>query len=182
MLRHLVDQLAGLGLEVEQGVGGMATAFRRGPPRRQFRPQSRSEFHCTTRCPPCAPRPRRAGAARAGMGRYPGASSPRPPRLTDLRDQLAGEVVVLGCPADEIHAPGRSAQVKARLCRSGGSLEGIDAALYAHPEFVDTVSLESLWMRRDRVRVFGSRSLSGAEQTPLLIASAADRRRPPRAR
>ena len=28
-------------------------------------------------------------------------------------------------------------------------------------------------MRRDRVRVFGSRSLSGAEQTPLLIARAA---------
>jgi metal-dependent amidase/aminoacylase/carboxypeptidase family protein len=100
--------------------------------------------------------------------------------LSDLREQLAGEVVLIGCPADEIHAPGTIERGGGKaLSVEAGLWEGIDAALYAHPEFVDTVSLESLWMRRDRLRVFGSRSLSGAEQTPLLTARAAiDAERP----
>src|SRR5438045_3584277 len=64
------------------------------------------------------------------------------------------------------------------LARVGLEVEG-EQALYAHPEFVNTVSLESLWMRRDRVTVFGSRSLSGAEQAPLTAARAAiDAERP----
>jgi metal-dependent amidase/aminoacylase/carboxypeptidase family protein len=100
--------------------------------------------------------------------------------LADLRDQLAGVVTVVGCPADEIHAPGtvRRGGGKA-LTVEAGLWDDIDAALYAHPEFVDTVSLESLWMRRHRLTVFGSRSLSGAEQTPLTAARAAvDAERP----
>jgi metal-dependent amidase/aminoacylase/carboxypeptidase family protein len=100
--------------------------------------------------------------------------------LSDLREQLAGQIIVMGCPADEIHAPGTIEYGGGKaLSVEAGLWEGIDAALYAHPEFVDTVSLESLWMRRDRLRVFGSRSLSGAEQMPMLTARAAiDAERP----
>src|SRR5207248_8535397 len=42
-----------------------------------------------------------------------------------------------------------------------------------HPDSINTVSLESLWMRRDRLTVFGSRSLGGAEQPPLVAARTA---------
>jgi metal-dependent amidase/aminoacylase/carboxypeptidase family protein len=100
--------------------------------------------------------------------------------LAELRQQMDGEVVVMGCPADEIHAPGtvRRGGGKA-LTVKAGLWDDIDAALYAHPEFVDTVSLESLWMRRDCVSVFGSRSLSGDQQAPLMAARAAiDAERP----
>ncbi len=81
---------------------------------------------------------------------------------------------MMGCPADEIHAPGTAARGGGKaLTAEAGLWDGIDAALYAHPEFIDTVSLQSLWMRRDRLRVFGSRSLSGGEQAPLATARAA---------
>ena len=171
--RHLVDLLAGLGLEVEQGVGGMATAFR--AVLRGGNSGRRVGLVCIYDAVPAVRADGRVEPVHScGHGPISGGVVAAAAALTDLRDQLAGEVVVLGCPADEIHAPetierggGKALSVEA------GLWEGIDAALYAHPEFVDTVSLESLWMRRDRVRVFGSRSLSGAEQTPLLVARAA---------
>src|SRR5262249_56673462 len=94
--------------------------------------------------------------------------------LADLRGRLAGSVVLLGCPADEIHAPGTIARGGGKaLSAEAGLWDELDAALYAHPEFIDTVSLESLWMRRDRVTVSGSRSLAGAEQVPTDAARAA---------
>jgi metal-dependent amidase/aminoacylase/carboxypeptidase family protein len=80
----------------------------------------------------------------------------------------------MGCPADEIHAPGTIERGGGKaLSVEAGLWDDIDAALYAHPEFIDTVSLESLWMRRDRVTVFGTRSLAGGEQAPLAAARAA---------
>ena len=43
-----------------------------------------------------------------------------------------------------------------------------DAALYDHPEFIDTVSQASLWMRRDTFVVAGTRSLrDDAAQPPI---------------
>ena len=89
--------------------------------------------------------------------------------LADHRDRLAGRVVVMGCPADEIHAPGTVAHGsgKARSAEAG-AWDDVDAALYAHPEYIDTVSQASLWMRRLEVRVAGTRSLvEGAEQATL---------------
>jgi metal-dependent amidase/aminoacylase/carboxypeptidase family protein len=94
--------------------------------------------------------------------------------LADLRDELPGTLVVFGCPADEIPAPltverGGGKAVSA----AAGLWDGIDAALYAHPEFVDTVFRRSRWMRRDRATVTGTRSLTGEVEAPLEAVAAA---------
>ncbi len=49
----------------------------------------------------------------------------------------------------------------------------MDAALYAHPEFIDTVSVESRWLRRATAIVPGSRVLASADQPPHAAAAAA---------
>jgi metal-dependent amidase/aminoacylase/carboxypeptidase family protein len=103
--------------------------------------------------------------------------------FADLRDQMAGSVVVFGSPADEIPAPltverGGGKAVSA----AAGLWDGIDAALYAHPEFEDTVFLRSRWMRRDRAMVTGTRSLAGEAEAPIeavLRAVAAVKALPP---
>jgi len=83
-------------------------------------------------------------------------------------------VTIVGCPADEIHAAGTMERGGGKaLTAAAGLWDGIDAVLYAHPEFIDTVTLQSLWMRRDRATVSGSRSLQGAGQPPLEAAAAA---------
>ncbi len=46
------------------------------------------------------------------------------------------------------------------LTAAAGVWDDCDAALYAHPEFIDTVSQASLWMRRDTFAVAGA--LAGA--------------------
>jgi metal-dependent amidase/aminoacylase/carboxypeptidase family protein len=81
----------------------------------------------------------------------------------------------MGCPADEIHAPGTVAlgSGKARSAEAG-AWDDVDAALYAHPEYIDTVSQASLWMRRLEVRVSGTRSLAeGVAQAPLDAVTSA---------
>jgi metal-dependent amidase/aminoacylase/carboxypeptidase family protein len=171
--RHLAELLGGLGLEVEVGVGGMATAFRA-----VLRGGSSGRTVGLVCLYDAVPTVRADGHVEpvhsCGHGPIAGGVIAAAAALSDLREQLAGEVLVIGCPADEIHAPGTIEHGGGKaLSVEAGLWNGIDAALYAHPEFVDTVSLESLWMRRDRLRVFGSRSLSGAEQTPLLTARAA---------
>ena len=66
----------------------------------------------------------------------------------------------MGCPADEIHAPATVARGGGKaISARAGAWAGIDAALYAHPEFLDTAWLESAWMRRDTARVYGLRDL-----------------------
>jgi metal-dependent amidase/aminoacylase/carboxypeptidase family protein len=177
--RHLSEVLAGLGLEVEEGVGGMETAFR--AVLRGGRPGRRVGLVCLyDAVPTVRPDGRVEPVHSCGHGPISGGVVAAAAALADLRDQLAGDLVVIGCPADEIHAPGTIERGGGKaLSAEAGLWEGIDFALYGHPEFVDTVSLESLWMRRDLVRVFGSRSLSGAEQAPLLAARAAiDAERP----
>jgi hypothetical protein len=170
---YLAEVLAGLGFEVQEGVGGMATAFRAAL--RGGRSGRTVGLVCIYDAVPAV---RPDGSVEplhsCGHGPISGGVVAAAAALSDLREQLAGEVVIMGCPADEIHAPGTLERGGGKaLSVEAGLWEGIDAALYAHPEFVDTVSLESLWMRRDRLRVFGSRSLSGAEQTPLVTARAA---------
>ncbi|MEZ4595783.1 MAG: M20/M25/M40 family metallo-hydrolase [Chloroflexota bacterium] len=99
------------------------------------------------------------------------------------RGTLAGTVVVMGCPADEIHAPGTVARGGGKaISARAGAWSGIDAALYAHPEFLDTAWLESAWMRRDTARVHGTRDLSDAaargELRSLVAAAEAAIERP----
>ena len=83
-------------------------------------------------------------------------------------------MVVIGCPSDEIHAPGTIARGGGKaLSAEAGLWDEVDAALYAHPEYIDTVSLESRWMQRATATVSGSRSLTTADQPPLEAALAA---------
>jgi metal-dependent amidase/aminoacylase/carboxypeptidase family protein len=89
--------------------------------------------------------------------------------LAGLRSELSGSIVVMGCPADEIHGPGTIAHGSGKaVSAEAGAWDDIDAALYVHPEYIDTVSQASLWMRRLTARVAGGRSLTdGVEQAPL---------------
>jgi metal-dependent amidase/aminoacylase/carboxypeptidase family protein len=91
--------------------------------------------------------------------------------LASLGDRLEGAIRVIGCPADEIHAPGSRTHGPGKLrTAEAGLWDDVDAALYAHPEFIDTVSLASRWMRREHVRVSGSRSLTEVPEAPLVAA------------
>ena len=170
---YLCDLFASAGLQVERGVAGMETAFRAtltgsGSGRTTglvclydavaaVRPDGRTEAVHS-----CGHGPIAGGVTGAALA------------LSQLRGSLAGSVVVIGCPADEIHAPGTIERGGGKaIGAEAGLWDGVDAALYAHPEFVDTVSLESRWMRRATATVAGSRSLGSADQPPLQAALSA---------
>jgi len=81
---------------------------------------------------------------------------------------LPGSVVVMGAPADEIAAPkvanwGGGGKA---ITAAAGVYDDLDAALYAHPEFVNTVSLQSRWLQRYRIRLSHARRLSQRGELP----------------
>lgn len=170
--RSVADRLEGAGFEVEREAGGMATAFRAqiggSAPGRTVglvclydavaavRPDGRVEpVHS------CGHGPIAGGVTAAALA------------LADRRDSLAGRLVVVGCPADEIHAPNTALRGGGKaLSVEAGLWDGVDAALYAHPEFVDTVSLRSRWMQRLGVLVGDRRRLDGEPEPPLRAAQA----------
>lgn len=169
----LAKTLAAGGLEVERGVGGMATSFRAtlagARPGRAVGLVALYDAVAAVR-----PDGSLEAVHSCGHGLIAGGVTAAALALGLLRDRLAGRVVVFGCPADEIHAPAAIARGGGKaLSVEAGLWEGIDAALYAHPEFIDTVSLASRWMRRDRMRVAGVRSLRDGEPQPPLDAAAA---------
>lgn len=156
---YLADVLERAGLEVERGAGGMPTAFRAGlaggrPGRHvgmvalydavpALRPDGTTQAVHS-----CGHGPLAAGVIAAALA------------LASRREEVAGRVTVFGCPADEIHAPGTIARGGGKaLSVEAGLWDDVDVALYAHPEFIDTVSQASLWMRRDRLLVAGRRTL-----------------------
>jgi metal-dependent amidase/aminoacylase/carboxypeptidase family protein len=170
---YLCDVLAAAGLEVERGVGGMDTAFR--ATLRGSRPGRTVGYVCLYDAV-AAVRPDGGTEAvhSCGHGPIAGGVTGAALALAGLRDDLAGSVVVMGCPADEIHAPGTIVRGGGKaLTAEAGLWDDIDAALYAHPEFIDTVSLESRWMQRATATVAASRSLTTAEQAPLRAGVAA---------
>lgn len=171
--RYLCDTLAAAGLDVERGVAGMDTAFR--ATLRGSDPGRTTGFVCLYDAV-AAVRPdgRTEAVHSCGHGPIAGAVTAAALALSHLRDGLAGSVVVMGCPADEIHAPGTIERGGGKaISADAGLWDGVDAALYAHPEFIDTVSLESRWMRRATATVAGTRSLATADQPPLQAALAA---------
>jgi metal-dependent amidase/aminoacylase/carboxypeptidase family protein len=171
--RYLCDTLAAAGLEVEPGVAGMDTAFR--ATLRGSHPGRTTGFVCLYDAV-AAVRPdgRTEAVHSCGHGPIAGAVTGAALALCQIRDGLEGTVVVMGCPADEIHAPGTIERGGGKaISAEAGLWDGVDAALYAHPEFIDTVSVESRWMRRATGTVAGTRSLTKADQLPLRAALAA---------
>jgi len=169
---YLVDVLRTLGLEVEPSLAGMETGFRavlRGAAAGR-RVGIVALYDAVASVPP-------EGGIKAvhscGHGPISGGVIGALAVLSEHRDELAGEVVVMGCPADEIHAPGTVERGSGKaLSADAGAWDDIDAALYVHPEFIDTVSQASLWMRRIVGRVSGTRSLAEAAPQPSLDAVA----------
>ncbi len=169
---HLARVLGDLGLVVERGIAGMDTAFRAtlrgGLPGRAV--GLVANYDAVPSVPAtggfepihaCGHGPLAAGVLAAVAA------------LAADRDHLAGSVVVMGCPADEIHAPGTVARGGGKaISAAAGAWDGIDVALYAHPEFLDTVWAASAWMRRDTARFHGNRTLvDGAPQSVLRAVS-----------
>jgi metal-dependent amidase/aminoacylase/carboxypeptidase family protein len=170
--RFLTDQLMRKGLDVELGVGGMDTAFTATV--QGTRPGRSVGIVCLYDAVQTI---RENGEIEAvhscGHGAIAGSVVAAALALSDHRAQLAGKLVVFGCPADEIHAAGTVARGGGKaLSVEAGLWDEIDVALYSHPEFIDTVSLRSRWMRRERVRLDGSRDLSGGLEPPLRAAQA----------
>jgi metal-dependent amidase/aminoacylase/carboxypeptidase family protein len=170
---YLQETLAGLGLKVERGLAGMETGFRAtltgGQPGRSV--GITALYDAVTAVPP-------GGGYEAvhscGHGPIAGGVVGAVAALVEHREQLAGRVVVMGCPADEIHAVETVARGSGKaLSAAAGAWDDIDAAMYAHPEFIDTVSLASLWMRRLDARVAGVRSLAEGSDLPPMVATEA---------
>jgi metal-dependent amidase/aminoacylase/carboxypeptidase family protein len=172
--RYLMDVLATQGLTIQRGLAGMETGFR--ATLSGTRPGKTvgivALYDAVASVPP-------EGGIRAvhscGHGSISGGVAGALAALAEQRDQLAGSIVVMGCPADEIHAPTTVSRGSGKaLSAAAGAWGGIDAAMYIHPEYIDTVSLASLWMRRVDARVSGTRSLAeGAEHPPLDVTVAA---------
>jgi metal-dependent amidase/aminoacylase/carboxypeptidase family protein len=165
---HLCGRLRDAGLRVEQGLAGLPTAFRAtlagGRPGRRVGIVALYD---------AVPAMRDDGTYEpvhsCGHGPISGSVVGAALALAPLRDQLAGELVVIGCPADEIHSPATADRGGGKwLTADAGVWDDVDAALYAHPEFIDTVWQASLWMRRDGFAVAGTRSLrDGVAQPPF---------------
>ncbi len=165
---ELVRQLREAGLEVEEGVAGLDTAFRAvlrgGRPGRRVGIVSQYDAVAAVRDDGSI-----EPVHSCGHGPIAGSVTGVALALASMRSELAGELVVVGCPADEIHAPGSVARGGGKgLTAEAGVWDDCDAALYAHPEFIDTVSQASLWMRRDDFIVAGVRSLrDDVVQSPI---------------
>jgi metal-dependent amidase/aminoacylase/carboxypeptidase family protein len=170
---HLCETFAAAGLSVEQGIARMETAFL--ATLEGAKPGRSVGLVCLYDAVPAVRPDGRVDAVHScGHGPIAGGVTAAVLALAGLGDELAGRVVVVGCPSDEIHAPGSIGRGGGKaLSAEAGVWDGLDAALYAHPEFIDTVTLESLWMRRDHATVSGLRSLRGEEQAPLAAARAA---------
>jgi metal-dependent amidase/aminoacylase/carboxypeptidase family protein len=165
---HLVGLFREAGLCVEEGVAGLGTAFRAtlvgGRAGRRVGIIALYDAVAAVR---------EDGSLEAvhscGHGPIAGAVVGAALALAPLGEQLAGELVVVGCPADEIHAPGTVERGGGKwLTAAAGVWDDFDAALYVHPEFIDTVWQVSLWMRRDSFVVAGTRSLrDDVAQSPI---------------
>ena len=165
---HLVEVLGDAGFETELGAGGMQTAFRAVlAGSRPGRTVGMVALYDAV--PAVADDGSLRPTHSCGHGPIAGSVVAAAAALADLRADLAGSIVVIGCPSDEIHAPGTAARAGGKLLSlEAGLWRGVDAALYCHPEFLDTVNLNSLWMRRDRLVLAGARSLrADAVQEPL---------------
>jgi metal-dependent amidase/aminoacylase/carboxypeptidase family protein len=83
-----------------------------------------------------------------GHGPIAGAVAGAARALATLRADLAGTVIVLGLPADELVSPRAIADGSGKaLAVDRGGFDGIDAVLYVHPESHTGVWRSSKWMQ-----------------------------------
>jgi len=170
---HLVSRLRDAGFEVETGIAGMATAFRAelrlGAPGATVgliavydAAAAIDGEGAVVPTHSCGHGPQAAGVVGAAIA------------LAAHRDELSGSLVVVGCPADEIHSPGTRAHGSGKAnTADAGTWDDVDVVLYPHPEFMDTVWPTSLWMRRETVTVVGRRTLRrDTSSTPLEALAA----------
>lgn len=173
---HLVAQLRDAGYTVTEGIADMPTAFRAelafGAPGRTIgviavydAPASIDATGVVAPEHSCGHGPQAGGVIGAALA------------LAAVGDRLAGSVVIVGCPADEIHSPlTRELGSGKALTAARGVWDDIDAVLYPHPEFIDTVWPASLWMRRETARVVGRRTLRrDVVSTPLAALEGVSR-------
>ena len=162
---HLAGRLGDAGLQVEPGVAGLSTAFRAvmagGRPGRRVGIVALYDAVAAIR---------EDGSPEAvhscGHGLIAGAVAGAALALAPLRERLAGEFHVLGCPADEIHAPGTAGRGGGKqLMAAAGVWDGYDAVLCVHPEFIDTV-----WQAGSLL--FFAGEAAGIERTALAVRSA----------
>jgi metal-dependent amidase/aminoacylase/carboxypeptidase family protein len=170
---YLCDVLEEAGLEVERGVAGIETAFRatlRGA--RDGRTVGLVALYDAV--PVFRPDGTIEAVHSCGHDAIAGGVVATALALSDLRQDMPGSLVVFGCPGDEIPAPLTVERGGGKAVTAAAGLwDGVDAALYAHPEFEDTVFLRSRWMRRDRAMVTGTRSLAGQPEAPIDAVLAA---------
>jgi metal-dependent amidase/aminoacylase/carboxypeptidase family protein len=167
---RLQQTFATLGLEVEAGLAGMETGFRAtlqgGRPGRTV-----GIVALYDAVPSVPPTGGVAAVHSCGHGQISGGVVGALAALATVQGELPGRVVVMGCPADEIHAPGTVAHGSGKTrSAEAGAWDGIDAALYAHPEPVDTAWSQTAWMRRDTALVSGARLLDDAAAQPVLAS------------
>ena len=169
---YVAETLERAGFEVEPGTGGMGTAF--VAELVGARPGRSVGLVCLYDAVAAVRPDGRIDAVHScGHGPIAGGVAAAAAAFASMRDESAGRLLVVGCPSDEIHAPGTASRGGGKLLSAeAGIWDGVDAALYAHPEFIDTVSQRSRWMRREYVIVSGARSLSGRPEPPLQAASA----------
>ena len=167
---YLARVLGELGLAVETGIAGMETAFR--ATLRGGRPGRTVGLVANYDAVPSVPGTSGFEPIHAcGHGPISAGVVTAVAALAADTDTFAGSVVVMGCPADEIHAPGTVARGGGKaLSVAAGAWDGIDVALYAHPEFLDTVWAASAWMRRDTARLHSTRTMVNGAPQPLLSA------------
>jgi metal-dependent amidase/aminoacylase/carboxypeptidase family protein len=170
--RFLVETLRDAGYAVTEGVAGMPTAFRAelrfGAPGNSVgviavydAPASIDDDGRVNPIHACGHGPQAGGVLGAALA------------LAAVKDELAGSVVIVGCPADEIHSPHtRELGSGKALTAARGVWDDIDVALYPHPEYIDTVWPTSLLMRRETARVVGRRTLRRDVESAPLVALA----------
>ena len=116
----VAEALRGHGFEVEHPAGSLATAIRASAARRASAATARGSASSpsTTRC--------RVSATAAATTRWPRPGSAPPSPSPSLADELPGEIVFLGTPAEE-RGSGKQIMIE------DGLFDGLDAALLYHP-------------------------------------------------
>lgn len=168
---YLVERFKRQGLMIEQPVADIATAFRATLAGDKDRPKIGlvllyDAVPAVESDGSCAPN------HSCGHNVIAGAVVGTVAALTKLTPRY-GSVVVMGLPADEIAAPLADNKGGAKAATAAtGTWDDLDAVLYAHPEFINTVSSTSRWMTRIRISLSHARQFSQRGELPGSIVGA----------